>query len=205
MKTAGVREECGQLEIAVVREQERLAEIDRTFELIRLHYRKHLLAGDERKADLALGEIERVVVERVEQRESLAAAQARAGEWRDVPEMDIALDYYNDLVSLVRGRLNAASGASELNAALHDLLNGAWLDADDTGRLHAKFVLREAAPTVDGRRMEWLDVLQEPTPEPARTPWSATRLSPSSYRLSRCRSTDNEHRCATNGLRFPVA
>jgi hypothetical protein len=88
---------------------------------------------------------------------------------RVTPDVDAALDFYNDLVRFVRGRLRTSRGASELNAVLHDLLSRGWLDGDDTGRLHAKFVLRENAPRVDGKQLEWLDCSTSPTPNRTRT------------------------------------
>ncbi|MEA2268867.1 MAG: hypothetical protein QOC64_1477, partial [Solirubrobacteraceae bacterium] len=54
--------------------------------------------------------------------------------------MDAALDLSTGLVDLVRGKVNAATGATELNAALSTVLVGMWAEIDD-GRLIAEFGL----------------------------------------------------------------
>jgi hypothetical protein len=55
--------------------------------------------------------------------------------------VDAALDFYSGLVELVRGKVTAATGAAELNAALSTVLVGMWAEIDD-GRLRAEFRLR---------------------------------------------------------------
>jgi hypothetical protein len=40
------------------------------------------------------------------------------------PDLDAALDFYTGLVDLVRGKVTAATGAAELNAALATVLVG---------------------------------------------------------------------------------
>ena len=43
-------------------------------------------------------------------------AEARLAEWTAEPDLDAALDFYNDLMAHVQGKLRSADTAAELNA-----------------------------------------------------------------------------------------
>lgn len=104
-------------------------------------YRK--LLDDDGKARIALGEVERVDRERAVQAQGIAQAESIVSEWSGPPDVDAALDFYMGLVGLVQGKLSEASGAPELNAALHEVVTGIWFEVEpERDRLLAKFELR---------------------------------------------------------------
>ena len=124
----------------VDRERAALADLDRTREQLMAEYRRQVAAGH-RTAHLALEEVERIDSERKTQRHVVEKAEAVASEWQGQLDVDGALDFYTELVALVRGKVNAATGAAELNAALSTVLVGMWAEVED-GRLVADFRLR---------------------------------------------------------------
>jgi hypothetical protein len=62
-------------------------------------------------------------------------------EWSAAPDVNAALDFYMELLDLIRGRVREADGSRELNAALKDVLAGLWCEMDDN-RLLVDFALR---------------------------------------------------------------
>src|SRR5262245_17617546 len=74
----------------------------------------------------------REAAEQSENDASMAAAlQAKeslplAEEFSSAPDVDGALDFYNELVEFVRGRIRKAEGLGDLNRGLRELLAGLW-------------------------------------------------------------------------------
>jgi DNA invertase Pin-like site-specific DNA recombinase len=128
----------------VDREKAVLTDLDRDREKHLVEYRRMVAAGD-RLARLALEEVDRLDGERAAQQEKVGEAEAVAAEFQGPPDIDAALDFYNGLVELVQGRVRNARGATELNAALHEVVAGIWfeLEVEPEGeRLLADFQLR---------------------------------------------------------------
>jgi hypothetical protein len=122
------------------RQQSTLTALDRTRERHWTQYRQMVADGD-RLARYALEEVERIDGARAQQQQAISEAEAVLSEWTGPPDVDAALDYYNQLVDLIDGRVSQAEGAEALNAALADVLAGIWVRRDGD-RLHAEFELR---------------------------------------------------------------
>ncbi len=128
------------------RHRARVRELDRERERHLAEYRRMTDSGD-RLARLALEVVEKVEQERAEHERALAEAEAVVSEWTGPPNMDQALDFYNDLLGLIRGRIRRARGAVELNAALHEVVAGIWFEVEpERERLLAEFELRGVSP-----------------------------------------------------------
>jgi DNA invertase Pin-like site-specific DNA recombinase len=116
---------------------------------------------DERMAELeSLGVnkigmelIERIDSKRETQSKRIAEAQALLAEWAPTPGVDEALDFYNGLLDMIRGRVRKASGTRELNEALASVLAGLWCEIRD-GRLIVEFELRQ--PLGPTPRVSWV-------------------------------------------------
>lgn len=141
---AGRVRECSDEHAA--REQALRQELHALGDLERL--RAKLMAEYERQVDegkstayLALEAVERKDRDLEQQRREIDAAEAQLSEWRGAPDADQALDYYNDLVSAIRGRVSGASGVGAVNAALSTIVAGIWLGYDGK-QLTASFALR---------------------------------------------------------------
>ena len=66
-------------------------------------------------AYLALEEVERIDRERERQVRAIAEAEAVVSEWSGPPDMDAALDFYNEIVATLQGLLASAGGVGDLN------------------------------------------------------------------------------------------
>lgn len=103
-------------------------------------------------AYIALEEVERIDRERVNHRRQIAEIEATVAEWSGPPDVDAALDFYNELVDLMRGRIAEAEGAGDLRRELQRVLAGLWAEIAD-GQLKAEFALRVIdEPPEDGLR-----------------------------------------------------
>ena len=92
--------------------------------------------------DIALEVIAKIDQDREDLGRQIAEAEAVLAEWA-VPDVDEALDYYNQLVDLIQGKVATARGALELNRALAQVLAGLWMEFErDRDRLLVEFVLR---------------------------------------------------------------
>jgi hypothetical protein len=123
----------------------------------RATYHELLDAGDDLAAE-ALREASRINRDAEGLQDALHAAQQRLEEWPAPPEVDVALDFYRELVDTIDGRIRAARSVRDVNASLRTVLEGAWLHID-AGGLHGRFTLRASGdvPTT------W--VLSEPLPD----------------------------------------
>jgi hypothetical protein len=90
--------------------------------------------------------------------ESIREAEQRLADWPVAPDIDAALDFYNELRDAVQGRVAHARSARELNIALRDTLEGAWLSIEPDGRFVGRFVLRVTDETLTGKLPEELVV-----------------------------------------------
>ncbi len=159
------REDYEAMNVAAERERARLAKLDREQEAIGAKWRDLLAAGDPR-ADLVLEQLARVKAEQLAQRCVVEDAEARAEEWRTEPDVDAALDLYNDLAQLVRGEVASARTSEQLNLSLRRVLEGVWLELTANDVLCANFLLKTSAPVVVsgqtqqrwrvGARTDWL-------------------------------------------------
>jgi DNA invertase Pin-like site-specific DNA recombinase len=130
------------------RERAALDDLDRSRERHLAQYRD-LVDNGSHVAYLALEEVERVDREREAQRQAITEAEAVISEWTGAPDTDAALDYYNAIVGVIEGKVRAAKGVKELNAALASVIAGVWLSVED-GTLHAEFQLRPLADDPTG-------------------------------------------------------
>jgi hypothetical protein len=121
-------------------ERRALAALDRERERVQADYRRW--ADHEERAAVILDVLARIDREHKEQAEAVARAEAHAAEWRAEPDTDAVLDFYNNIVEAIRGRLARAAGVDELRATLHEVLEGVWIRAEDDGTFFARFVLR---------------------------------------------------------------
>jgi DNA invertase Pin-like site-specific DNA recombinase len=136
-------EERAELERGLARHEKHLAFVSRDYDLIRTQYVEHLRAGHEAEAEVLLAEMTRAGADLKQQKAVVEEARTRLSGWNVAGHLDEALDAYNDLVQLVRARLQSANGETEVSAALHDLLNGVWFELDPDGGLFAYFELRK--------------------------------------------------------------
>lgn len=104
---------------AAERHRVRLDALRREREKMAAFYRR-TVSENAGLASTALGQLAAVEAELTAQERVLADTEARAEEWAAAPALDAALDYYNGLVELIRGRVRQASGADEVRAALQD-------------------------------------------------------------------------------------
>jgi DNA invertase Pin-like site-specific DNA recombinase len=150
---------------------------------------------------LAFEVVERIDREREGQAHRIAEAEAILGEFSGSPDVDSMLDFYNELVDTIQGRVSQARSARELNETLSSILGGLWCELDpdsDYGRLLVQFELRvpavqsfmgvPLAPELQSSRL-WLpparldwDPLMEP-PEWSQTGHFTTVSACCPYRL----------------------
>jgi DNA invertase Pin-like site-specific DNA recombinase len=127
-------------EAAVQRERAALDGLDLKRERLFSEYEALVAEGD-RLARLVLERIDRVDRERETQRQAITEAEAVISEWTGGPDTDAALDYYNAIVGVIEGKVSAAKGVKELNAALATVIAGVWVSVEHE-TLHAEFQLR---------------------------------------------------------------
>jgi DNA invertase Pin-like site-specific DNA recombinase len=108
-------------------------------------YVRRLDSGDD-LVSAALREADRTHRDAESLQEALHAAQQRLEEWPTPPAVDLALDFYRELIDTIDGRIRAAGSVRDVNAALRAVLEGAWLHIDDSG-LHGRFTVRATAAT----------------------------------------------------------
>jgi DNA invertase Pin-like site-specific DNA recombinase len=140
-------------EAALNEERKALAALDRERELHVAEFRRQVAEGRS-TAYIASEEVERIDRERDAQQQAITEAEAIIAEWSGPPDVDAALDYYGEIVDLVRGRIARAEGAEALNRALAQVLTGLWIGLDGD-ELHADFELRitdEARTSSNGLR-----------------------------------------------------
>jgi hypothetical protein len=85
--------------------------------------------------------IDRMDAKREAQQHRVIDAEAVLAEWAPPPNLNAALEFYSELLDLVRGRVQKAQGAKELNEALASVLVGLWCWIEDAW-LHVEFELR---------------------------------------------------------------
>lgn len=116
-------------EAAVERERAKLAGLIGLRAKLWSEYERLVAEGD-RLARYGLEAVERKDQEIDGQRARIADAGAMASEWRALPHLDAALDYYNSVVEAIRGKVRGAASVPELNAQLSTVLAGVWLSYD---------------------------------------------------------------------------
>jgi hypothetical protein len=99
-------------------------------------YVRRLDSGDD-LVSAALREADRTHRDAESLQEALHAAQQRLEEWPTPPAVDLALDFYRELIDTIDGRIRAAGSVRDVNAALRAVLEGAWLHIDDSGPARA--------------------------------------------------------------------
>lgn len=125
----------------------------------RAHAQHHkLLDSDDDLAPHALRVAIEIDGDRDQLAQSLHEAEQRLADWPIAPDIDAALDFYNELRDAVQGRIAHARSANELNLALRDVLQGAWLSIHPDGRFVGRFVLRVTDATLAGKLPEELVV-----------------------------------------------
>jgi site-specific DNA recombinase len=149
-------------ELAALHDQR--ATLSRDEELVRADYLRRLRAGNERAADLATTELDRIAREQTDVDTAVGDLDARLAEWDDPATADDVLDWWNELSAAVRGKVVNGESVKEANTALRERFAAIYVtptDDDDSVRLD--FVLRERdedAPLVSSR--VWVD---ETTPD----------------------------------------
>jgi hypothetical protein len=155
------RAERDALERDAARFRAEVAKVDRRIERTAAQHEGATDADDRESAAAALVLLARYDAQRSAAEGRQRDAEARAAEWAAEPSLDAALDEYNAVADLIAGRLDRASGAAELNAALRDLLEEMNFDVVD-GRVVVGFRLRPMA----GRTNEF--TLMSPSEPPER-------------------------------------
>ena len=159
---------------AVEAQRAGLERVGRRGERARSQHDRLLDDGDDQLATQALRQLARIEDERDELARSLAQAEARLSEW-EAPDVDAALDYYNELREAIVCRVQSAKSVRDLSAALRTVLEGVWLhtvtDPELGEVLIARFVLRStnAAGRPPGIALatkleDWRRVLDEQQP-----------------------------------------
>jgi len=105
-------------EVGVAQQQAQLAELERKREKLYAEYIRLVEDGD-RLARLALEPIERMDREVGRQRHAVIEAEALLSEFSCPPDVDAALDFYNQVADQIQGKIDAARGTREVNQALH--------------------------------------------------------------------------------------
>jgi len=108
---------------------------------------KGLDEGDDETASAALRKAEAIRHDRAQLAEAIEAGEARLAEWPTAPDVDAALDYYNELRDAIRGRLSGSQSVTELRTHLRATLEVAALDFDGSD-LFGTFLLRSGGGAV---------------------------------------------------------
>ena len=142
-------------EMVIERERAVLRDAERKVTLAEAAYEKAL--ADEELAAAALRQVARLERQRDDQRRAAQEAEAVASEWQGPLDAGAALAYYEQIVALVDGKVTAAKGVGELNAALSTVIAGIWMERvggtqRSGGTLQAEFQLRPPSglPMVSG-------------------------------------------------------
>jgi DNA invertase Pin-like site-specific DNA recombinase len=117
-------------EHALVRQRAKLTELERLQERASAMYRKALAEG-ESTAARAFKEAEKIEADVAAQEHVIAEAEAVVSEWSGGPDVDAALDFYNELDDLVHRRIEKAENAPAMNQALRQVLAGLWVEFDN--------------------------------------------------------------------------
>lgn len=82
----------------------------------------------------ALEEVDRIEASCRTLADDISQATARLSEW-EAPDLDSALDWFNDLRETIAGRGSGSESVEELNAALRKVLQGVWVETADDPQL----------------------------------------------------------------------
>lgn len=124
---------------------------------MRADYMRQLRAENERAADIAAGQLDRIAAERAEVDVAAGALEARLAEWDTEQPADAMLDWWNELGGAIRGEVAGASSVADANTALRERF-AAIFTAVDGDSVRLDFVLRERGdddPLVSSRL--WAD------------------------------------------------
>src|SRR5438874_13542254 len=89
----------------------------RDTDLVRANNRTQLSADDERKADLALAELDRQDQAGAAQAARVGALEERLANWIDDPDINPVLDWLLDIWATIAGSRGDSAAARNLNAA----------------------------------------------------------------------------------------
>lgn len=131
--------------VVVVAQEARLHELKALMAAYRRQWRLHAEAGEDRLAALALREVEAAQAALDEQASVVADAAARLEEWEaDPASTNLALDFYNQVRSLLVEAVGAEQEVDALRARLKTLLGGVWMGATPAGEIGARVTLADA-------------------------------------------------------------
>ncbi|WP_205697473.1 recombinase family protein [Conexibacter sp. SYSU D00693] len=148
-RVAAVHEERASLERAAAGLRAEAAKVTRRVEAAHRQHDQALDEEDDALAAVTLRAVARVEAQQTEALARVAEAEARVGEWTAEPDVNAALDYYNEIVDLIEGRVAKARGAAELNVALRDLL---------------AYVHVDTRPASEAFRDGWIPVVPDDAP-----------------------------------------
>jgi site-specific DNA recombinase len=151
-------EERDQLTKAVGEQRAALRKLNVKVEKAREQWER-LLGEDDSAADTALRGVQRLEDEADHLSGAMNAAEARLAEWPTAPDVDAALDYYNELRDAIRGRLSGSKSVTELRAHLRATLEVAALDYDGSD-LFGAFSLRAGGSVGIGSGPGWAAALK---------------------------------------------
>src|SRR5262249_22536776 len=98
--------------------------------LVRADYMKQLRAENEKAADLATAELERIVSERADLDSALADLDARIAEWDGPSSSDEVLDWWTEFSTAIRENVVGAESVAEANSALKDKFSAIFVRSE---------------------------------------------------------------------------
>lgn len=130
-------------EAQAVRERRALDRLEKVERQAQAAYERHLIDGEDDRADVAADTLARLKRERLQAQTRLAEVEAAAAATPDQPDPDALLDLYRDLQDTLKGRIKGDS-VGEVNARLREALERIVLTPHDDGSVGIKAYLSEA-------------------------------------------------------------
>jgi len=127
-------------ELAVLHDQRATLASDEG--LVRADYMRQLRAGNERAAELATGELERIADESGGVEAALRDLNARLDEWDQVGTADAMLDWWSEFSAAIRGDVVNATSVREANTALRERFAAIYVKTRG-GTTRLDFVLKD--------------------------------------------------------------
>jgi hypothetical protein len=147
-RTAERTSERESVERALASEQRELERLQHDVELVEADYMRQLRGGKDDVAGFVFEQLQKAQAKRDHQAAAVGAIEARLQSWEETPDTDALLDFWSELQAVVDGKLRTAQSAKDLNAALRQLLDGAWMATDEledgTATVHVKFSMNYA-------------------------------------------------------------
>lgn len=114
-------------------------------DLVRADYMRQLRGGNERAADLAAAELERIEGERVKLDSRLEDLQAQLSEWEGSDSSDEVLDWWTEFSTAIRENVLEADSVAQANEGLKEKLAAIFVRSEgEVPRLD--FILKERPP-----------------------------------------------------------